>query len=75
MNIVVHCGAALPSYTKDEIYTTDIDGTRNVLKTAYQYKVKQFIDISSTAVYGIYDHYPLLEDNELKGVGRTVLLK
>ena len=68
-NYVVHCAAALPSYTKEEIYTTDIDGTRNVLKCAYQYKVKRFVDISSTAVYGIYDHYPLLESDPLNGVG------
>lgn len=66
---VVHCAAALPSYTKQEIYTTDIDGTRNVLKVAYQYKVKRFVDISTTAVYGIYDHVPLLEDDILHGVG------
>lgn len=66
---VVHCAAALPSYTKQEIYTTDIDGTRNVLKVAYQNKVKRFIDISTTAVYGIYDHVPLLEDDTLHGVG------
>lgn len=66
---VIHCAAALPSYTKEEIFTTDIDGTRNVLKVAFQYHVKRFIDISSTAVYGIYDHYPLLESDELKGIG------
>ncbi len=66
---VVHCAAALPSYTKEEIYTTDIDGTKNVVKTAYQLKVKRVVDISTTAVYGIYDHWPLLEDDELKGIG------
>lgn len=68
-NYVVHCAAALPSYTDEEIYSTDIIGTRNVLKCAKEYNVKRFIDISSTAVYGIYDHYPLLEDDKLNGVG------
>lgn len=66
---VVHCAAALPSYTKEEIYTTDIDGTRNVLEIAYKLKVKRFIDISTTAVYGVYDHYPLLEDDPQRGIG------
>lgn len=68
-DFAIHCAAALPSYTKEEIFTTDIDGTRNVLKVAFEQKVKRFIDISSTAVYGIYDHYPLLEEDQLKGVG------
>ncbi len=68
-NYVVHCAAALPSYKKEDIYTTDIDGTRNVLKVASDFKVKRFVDISSTAVYGVYDHFPLLEDDPLKGVG------
>ena len=68
-NYVIHCAAALPSYTDEEIYSTDIIGTRNVLKVAEEYKIKRFVDISSTAVYGIYDHYPLLEDDPLNGVG------
>ena len=66
---VIHCAAALPSYTKEEIFSTDITGTENVIKTAYKYNIKRFIHISSTAVYGIYDHYPLLETDLLKGVG------
>lgn len=66
---VIHCAAALPSYTKEEIFSTDITGTENVIKTAYKYNVKRFVHISSTAVYGIYDHYPLLENDKLKGVG------
>ena len=62
---VIHCAAALPSYTKEEIFSTDITGTENVIKTAYKYNVKRFVHISSTAVYGIYDHYPLLENDKL----------
>lgn len=66
---VIHCAAALPSYSKKEIFSTDIDGTNNVVKTAYKYKVKRMIHISTTAVYGIYDHAPLLETDPLKGIG------
>ncbi len=68
-DIVVHCAAALPLYTKEDIFTTDVDGTRNVLETAKQNGIKRVIMISSTAVYGIPDHHPLVEDDELVGVG------
>lgn len=69
VDTVVHCAAALPLYTRDEIYTTDVVGTRNVMRAAYQHKVDRAIMISSTAVYGIPDHHPLFEDDEMIGVG------
>lgn len=68
-DIVVHCAAALPLYKKEDIFSTDIDGSRNVLEAAYKHKVDRFIHISSTAVYGIPDHHPLYEDDTLIGVG------
>lgn len=68
-DIVVHCAAALPLYTKKDIYSTDIDGTQNVVSSALKNKVQRLIHISSTAVYGIPDHHPLYEDDELIGVG------
>lgn len=68
-NYVIHCAAALPLYKKEDIFSTDIDGTRNVIDAAYKEKVKRFIQISSTAVYGIPDHHPLVEDDKLDGVG------
>lgn len=69
VDIVVHCAAALPLYKKEDIFSTDIDGTRNVIKSAQENGVKRFIQISSTAVYGIPDHHPLVEEDELIGVG------
>lgn len=66
---VIHCAAALPLYTKEEIFTTDIEGTRLLLKQAEEQNVERFVHISSTAVYGIPDHHPLKEDDELIGVG------
>jgi len=69
VDILVHCAAALPLYTEHEIMTTDVDGTRNMLETAEKHGVKRFIHVSSTAVYGIPDHHPLLEDDKLDGVG------
>jgi nucleoside-diphosphate-sugar epimerase len=66
---VVHCAAALPLYTDKDIYTTEVDGTRVVLAEAYRRRVDRFVHISSTAVYGIPDHHPLLETDPLSGVG------
>ena len=69
VDMVVHCAAALPLYTPEEIYTTDIDGTRNVMEIALAAGVKRSVMISSTAVYGIPDHHPLVEEDPMVGVG------
>jgi len=69
IDIVVHCAAALPLYTRDEIYTTDVIGTKTILDTAYRNKVHQVIHISSTTVYGLPDYHPLYEEDSLNGVG------
>src|SRR5687768_4736059 len=69
VDIVVHTAAALPLYTPKDIYTTDVEGTRMVLKVAHKHEVKRVVHISSTAVYGIPDHHPLYEDDKLEGVG------
>lgn len=69
VDVVVHTAAALPLYKKEDILSTDILGTRNVLESAHQHNVDRVIHISSTAVYGIPDHHPLLEDDKLDGVG------
>lgn len=68
-DVVVHCAAALPLYTKEEIFSTDIDGSRNVMQVAMDLNIKRAIQISSTAVYGIPDHHPLYETDKLIGVG------
>ncbi|MAU10209.1 MAG: epimerase [Anaerolineaceae bacterium] len=69
VDVVVHTAAALPLYPPEEIYSTDIEGTRIVLETALKHGVERFIQISSTAVYGIPDHHPLYETDQLIGVG------
>lgn len=69
VDAVVHCAAALPLYPPDEIYTTDVVGTRIVLKAARTAGIRRVVHISSTAVYGIPDHHPLVEDDRLDGVG------
>ncbi len=69
IDVVVHTAAALPLYKPADIFSTDIEGTRNLLQAAADRGVKRFIHISSTAVYGIPDHHPLVEDDRLHGVG------
>ncbi|MEI7814364.1 MAG: NAD-dependent epimerase/dehydratase family protein [Coriobacteriia bacterium] len=69
IDMVVHCAAALPLYSPEDIRTTDVDGTRRMLEAAQTHDVQRFVMISSTAVYGIPDHHPLYEDDPLVGIG------
>ncbi|HEV2529320.1 MAG TPA: NAD-dependent epimerase/dehydratase family protein [Thermomicrobiales bacterium] len=66
---VVHTAAALPLYSPEDIYSTDVEGTRLILRTAREQGIRRIVHVSSTAVYGIPDHHPLLEDDRLEGVG------
>jgi len=66
---VIHTAAALPLYSEQDIMTTDVDGTRNVMAAAVEADVERAVMISSTAVYGIPDHHPLFETDRLIGVG------
>jgi len=68
-DLVVHCAAALPLYSPEDIHTTDVDGSRNVMIAAQKNNIKRVIHISSTAVYGVPDHHPLVETDKLIGVG------
>ncbi len=67
--LVVHCAAALPLYSRRDIFSTDVEGTRNVLQAALENRLDRVVHVSSTAVYGIPDHHPIYEDDQLKGVG------
>ncbi|HEU4365955.1 MAG TPA: NAD-dependent epimerase/dehydratase family protein, partial [Candidatus Krumholzibacteria bacterium] len=69
VDIVIHAAAALPLYKPADIYSTDVDGTRTMLEESKRAGVQRFIHISSTAVYGIPDHHPLLETDQMHGVG------
>jgi len=65
----VHCAAALPLYKPADIYSTDVEGTRNVLQAARRLHFDRVVHISSTAVYGVPDHHPLYETDPMIGVG------
>lgn len=69
VEIVIHTAAALPLYSPKKIWSIDVEGTRLLLHEAFQKKIKRFIHISSTAVYGIPDHHPIYETDKLNGVG------
>ena len=69
VEVVVHCAAALPLSDAREIFSTNVQGTRTVLESALRHSVSRFVNISSTAVYGIPDHHPVYEHDELHGVG------
>ena len=65
----VHCAAALPLYKRADIYSTDVDGTRHVMNAARDAGLERVVYISSTAVYGVPNHHPLFETDQLVGVG------
>ena len=74
-DIVVHSAAALPLYSKKDIYSIDVKGTRILLESAYHHNIKRFIHVSSTAVYGIPIKHPILESDPLRGVGHYGIAK
>ena len=68
-DIVVHCAAALPLYSERDIYTTEVDGTKNVLNAARKFNLDRYVQISSTAVYGVPKKHPICETDPMVGVG------
>lgn len=69
VDVVVHAAAALPLYPREVIFSTGVEGTRQVLDAALRHGVSRVVHISSTAVYGIPERHPLYEDDPLRGVG------
>lgn len=69
VDVVVHCAAALPLASPEEIHSTNTGGTRAMLESAEARGIDRFIHISSTAVYGVPDHHPLFETDPMHGVG------
>jgi nucleoside-diphosphate-sugar epimerase len=67
--VVVHAAAALPLYSPADIRSTDVDGTGVVADAAVAAGIDRLVHVSSTAVYGVPDHHPLVEDDRLHGVG------
>lgn len=68
-DLIIHTAAALPLWSKKDIFTTNVDGTRTVLDAALRNRIKRVVYISSTAVYGVPKKHPILETDPLVGVG------
>lgn len=66
---VVHAAAALPLYSREDIISTEVDGTRVLLEAAKAAGVERFVFISSTAVYGVPKQCPIDESAPRIGVG------
>lgn len=67
---VVHAAAALPiQHDKKTIMDVNVDGTKNVLDTSLQSKVKKLVFISSTALYGVPEHLPEKETDPVSPIG------
>ncbi len=69
VEVVMHGAAALPLCQRQDIMTSNVEGTENVLSSAWAHGCRLAIYISSTAVYGIPKKHPLFEDDPLVGVG------
>jgi nucleoside-diphosphate-sugar epimerase len=69
VEIVVHSAAALPLSRQEDIFSTDAEGTRIVLEAAFSHGISRVIFTSSTSVYGIPKHHPLIEEDPVQGVG------
>lgn len=68
-DLIIHAAAALPLWKKEDIYSTNTEGTKNVLELSKKHKIKRVIFISSTAVYGIPKKHPIVETDPRVGVG------
>lgn len=69
LDCLIHAAAALPLWKPRDIFSTNVDGTRNVMEVCRELQVPRVVYISSTAVYGIPDVHPLYEDHPMEGVG------
>lgn len=66
---VVHAAAALPLASREEIFSTNVEGTKTVLRSVRDQGKARVVHISSTAVYGVPKKHPIDEVDEKHGVG------
>jgi len=67
VSVVIHAAAALPLYKKEDILSTGVKGTQNLLEASFANNVERFIFISSVSVYGNSGKSPLGEGSDLQG--------
>jgi nucleoside-diphosphate-sugar epimerase len=68
--VLVHAAAALPILgARDVIRSVNVGGTATLLGAAREAGVHRALLISSTAVYGVPEKHPIVENDPLVGVG------
>lgn len=79
IDIIVHIAAKAgvrPSIQNPVAYQqTNVIGLQNLLEFARNKKIKQFVFTSSSSVYGINDHYPWKEDEQLLPISPYAMTK
>lgn len=79
VDVIVHIAAKAgvrPSIEKPLSYQhANVIGLQNVLDFAKEKKIKQFVFASSSSVYGINDHYPWKEDEQLMPISPYAMTK
>jgi UDP-glucuronate 4-epimerase len=79
VDVIVHLAAKAgvrPSIQNPVSYQeTNVIGLQNLLDFAVQKKVKQFVFASSSSVYGVNDHYPWKEDEQLMPISPYAMTK
>jgi nucleoside-diphosphate-sugar epimerase len=69
-DVLVHAAAALPILgSREAIRSVNVGGTATLLAAALEAGVPRAILISSTAVYGVPEKHPIVENDPLVGVG------
>jgi nucleoside-diphosphate-sugar epimerase len=69
-DVLVHGAAALPILgSRAAIRSVNVGGTATLLAAAREAGAKRALLISSTAVYGVPEKHPIVEDDPLVGVG------
>ncbi len=67
---IIHAAAALPiQQSKELIYSVNVKGTENVLKSSLKHHIKRVIYISTTAVYKIDQPHPINERGLIEPIG------
>ena len=66
VDMIVHAASASPAFSKEKIQAIVEQGTKNLLSVAADVQVQRFVYISSTAVYGIPDKMPMVEEDEIQ---------
>lgn len=79
VDVIVHLAAKAgvrPSIQNPVAYQeANVIGLQNLLDFAVQKKIKQFVFASSSSVYGINDHYPWKEDEQLMPISPYAMTK